>query len=115
MNWFVRIMGVCSVAGEVLVGLASGPLDEMKVRKGRSQRQSAVGADWQTAGNRQELGYLARCRPLIPRYQVRGAVEEVIHRVLGGMADGACGVVDPAYRVAVGLEPRTVTGSELTT
>ena len=35
------------------------------------------------------------------------------HRVVGGVVVGACGVVGPAHRVAVGLEPGAVAGAEL--
>ena len=35
------------------------------------------------------------------------------HRVVGGVAVGAGGVIGLAYGVAVGLEPRAVAGSEL--
>ena len=34
------------------------------------------------------------------------------HRVVGGVAVGAAGVIGSAYGMAVGLEPRTITGSE---
>ena len=56
-------------------------------------------------------------RPHIPRGQVRGmsgTAEEVGHRVVGGVALGAGGVIGPAYGVTVGLEPRAlVAGKEL--
>ena len=42
-----------------------------------------------------------------------GAAEEMGRRVAGGGAIGAGGGIGPAYGVAVGLEPRTVAGSEL--
>ena len=35
------------------------------------------------------------------------------HRVVGEVAVGACGVIGPAYGVAVGLEPQAIAGSEL--
>ena len=35
------------------------------------------------------------------------------HRVVGGAAVGASGVIGPAYGVAVGLEPRAIAISEL--
>ena len=35
------------------------------------------------------------------------------HRVVGGVAVEAGGAISPAYGVAVGLEPRSIAGSEL--
>ena len=35
------------------------------------------------------------------------------HRVVGGAAIGAGGVIGPSYGVAVGLEPQAVAGTEL--
>ena len=41
-----------------------------------------------------------------------GTAEEVGHRVVGGAAIGT-GYIGPAYRVAVGLKPGTMAGTEL--
>ena len=46
------------------------------------------------------------------RIQIISA-KEMSHRVVGGVAVGAAGVIGPAYAVAVGLEPRAITGSKL--
>ena len=42
-----------------------------------------------------------------------GTAEEVGHRVVCGAAVGTGGVMGPAYRVAVGLKPGTMPGTEL--
>ena len=40
------------------------------------------------------------------------SAKEMGHRVVGGVAVGASGVLSPAYGLAVGLEPRVIAGSE---
>ena len=42
-----------------------------------------------------------------------GTAEDVVHLLVGGAAFGAGGIIGPAYRVTVGLEPRAVAGTEL--
>ena len=91
----------------------------IKVMKERSQSRSAVGAAPQVAEMWepcQELSDLEGCRPHIPRGRGRvmsGTAEEVAHHVVGREAFGAGGVIGPAYRATVGLEPRAVAGTEL--
>ena len=44
---------------------------------------------------------------------MRGTAEEVCHRVVDRAAIGTGGVIGPAYRVAVGLKPGAMVGTEL--
>ena len=56
------------------------------------------------------------CRPHIPLGQISGmggTAEKMGHCVVGGVVIETDGVIDPAYRVAVGLEPRAMTVTEL--
>ena len=44
---------------------------------------------------------------------ISGTAEEVGHRVVGGAAIGAGGVISQSYEVTVGLKPRAMAGKEL--
>ena len=75
--------------------------------KERSQSRSVVEVyvwpNWEPC---QELSYLEFCHPHIPRGEIHGVCEtakEMGYHVVGGPAIRAGGVIDPSYRVAVGL------------
>ena len=78
----------------------------MKVIKERSLNQSAEGQVAKLWDPCQELGDLEWCHPHIPQVRgMSGTAEELGHRVVGGAAVGALGVIGPAYGVTVGHEP----------
>ena len=74
----------------------------------RSQSRSAVEADCQTVGALLGIELPGGVPPTYPQGQIhgmRGSAKEMGHRVVGGAAIGAGGVIGPAKGVAVGLEP----------
>ena len=80
----------------------------------RSLNQSAVGQSAELRKPCQELGDLEGCRPHIPGGHIRGmdgTAKEAGHRVVGGVAIGAGGVIGPAYGMA-GSSPKAALGSD---
>ena len=79
----------------------------VRVKKERSL--SAVWADLKTGRPARNCATWRNAVHISPRAHARGTAKEVSHHVVGG---GACGIIDPAYGLAVGLEPQAVAGSE---
>ena len=82
-----------------------GPTSRMNVRKGRDKNLSVKGPHQKTVGGLPGIELPGGVPPTELGQLDVWAAEEMGHRVIGGMAVGACGVVGPAYRVTVSLEP----------
>ena len=70
----------------------------MKVKGGGSQSRPVRWAGRRTTGDPQAIGLPEGCRSHVPRCQIHemcGTAEEAGHRVVSGMAVGACGVIGP--------------------